>query len=101
MAQIVTPNSRPQFCTVRYKIFSAPARQEQAAGKVTRMQLPDYAVDTDTEVLRVIEKPKEIDISEAEVIVAVGRGVKSPKDMEMIEELSEPVSYTHLSDHGL
>ncbi|MBU9725880.1 FAD-binding protein [Diplocloster modestus] len=89
MAQIVTPNARPQFCTVRYKIFSAPKRQEQAGGKVTRMQLPDSAVETDTEVLQVIEKPKEIDISEAEVIVAAGRGVKSPKDMEMIEELCE------------
>ena len=56
---------------------------------MTRMQLPDSAVETDTEVLQVIEKPKEIDISEAEVIVAAGRGVKSPKDMEMIEELCE------------
>ena len=26
MAQIVSPHTRPQFCTVRYKVFSEPAR---------------------------------------------------------------------------
>ena len=31
MAQIVTPNTRPQFCTVRYKVFSEPKPAEEEA----------------------------------------------------------------------
>ena len=39
MAQIVTPRTRPQFCTVRYKVFSAPARQSGADGEVVTMPI--------------------------------------------------------------
>ena len=32
MAQIVTPNTRPQFCTARYKFFAEPKPSESASG---------------------------------------------------------------------
>ncbi len=35
MAHINTPNNRPQFATVRYKIFSAPEKIENTTGKIT------------------------------------------------------------------
>jgi len=41
------------------------------------------------EILKIEEKPKEMDISEAEVIVAIGRGLKSKADLAMINELAE------------
>ena len=34
MAQIVTPRTRPQFATVRYKVMNAPARREKAGGEI-------------------------------------------------------------------
>ena len=40
-------------------------------------------------VLKVTKKEKEENISEAEVIVVAGRGVKSEKDMKLINELAE------------
>ncbi|XCP86433.1 electron transfer flavoprotein subunit alpha/FixB family protein [Roseburia hominis] len=89
MAQIVTPNSRPQFCTVRYKVFAAPERKEAASGSVVRMELEKEKYATSVEVVEKTKKPKEIDIAEAEIIVAVGRGVKSQNDLEMIGELAE------------
>ena len=45
-------------------------------------------IDRRIRVEEIIHKPKEIDISEAEVIVAVGRGVKSQADLEIIRELA-------------
>ncbi len=87
MAQIITPNHRPQFCTVRYKIFSAPEPQAHPAGELVRMAIPP--LDGRTEVLAVEKKPTEMDISEAEVIVAVGRGVKREGDLALIRQLAD------------
>ncbi|OQB20357.1 MAG: Acryloyl-CoA reductase electron transfer subunit beta [Firmicutes bacterium ADurb.Bin182] len=89
MAQIVTSNARPQFCTVRYKVFAALRRSEQAQGEIVCMNVTAKMLKSGTEVLDAVKKPAEIDISEAEVIVAVGRGLKSANDMNMIQELAE------------
>lgn len=88
MAQIVSPNTRPQFCTVRYKVFSAPAPCEPK-GEVVRMALPADALLSNTEVLEVVKKPEETDISDADVIVAVGRGLRSKDDLKLAKELAE------------
>lgn len=89
MAQIVTPNSRPQFCTVRYKVFAAPARGGEKRGTVERMEMEAGLYRSAVCLLETIKKPKEIDIADAEVIVAAGRGVKSKSDLELVERLAE------------
>ncbi|MBE6572165.1 MAG: electron transfer flavoprotein subunit alpha [Ruminococcaceae bacterium] len=89
MAQIVTPNARPQFCTVRYKIFSAPVRSDISSGEVVKMDITDDMRRSGTEILSVTEKPREIDISDADVIVACGRGFAKEADLEMARELAE------------
>lgn len=88
MAQIVTPNTRPQFCTVRYKIFSAPEKGE-SRGEIVRMPVDCDMVKGSTEVIKTVNKPEEIDISDAEIIVAVGRGVKTKEDLAIAEELAD------------
>ena len=89
MAQIVTPNTRPQFCTVRYKIFTAPERTEEAPGEIVRMAVTEEMKNSGTEVVTILEKPKEIDISEAEVVVACGRGFTKEADLQMARELCD------------
>ena len=89
MAQIITPNSRPQFCTVRYKIFSAPERVREPAGAIKYMTVTEKMLVSRTEVIERKEKPKLIDISEAEVVVACGRGFKTKADLSMAEELCD------------
>ena len=91
MAQIVTENNRPQFCTVRYKIFSAPERSEEAKGEIVNMELEEKRFASAIEVLEIIKKEKGFDISEADVIVAVGRGVKSEKDLPMVQEFADAI----------
>ena len=91
MAQIITPNTRPQFCTVRYKIFSAPQKSEPS-GKVIKMDIDKGMLKSDTKVLNVVEKPKETDISDAEIIVAVGRGLKSKEYIPFVKEFAEKIS---------
>lgn len=88
MAQIITPNHRPQFCTVRYKIFDAAPKQETSTGEIISMEIEETKKASTTEVLEIIKKTIEVDISEAEVIVAVGRGFKSKKDLQLAYDLA-------------
>ena len=88
MAQIVTPNTRPQFCTVRYKVFSEPKPTEAASGEIVAMEVTAEMVKTGVRVLRSVEKPKDIDIAEADVIVAVGRGASGDGTRQLAKELA-------------
>ena len=89
MAQIVTPNTRPQFCTVRYKVFAEPKPTELPAGEIVAMEITEAMISSAIEVLRTVTKPKDIDISEAEVIVAVGRGASSESMRALAGELAD------------
>ena len=88
MAQIITPNHRPQFCTVRYKIFSA-CECPPEEGEIVPMTMPEAVKPYGIEIQRVTAMPAEVDISEAAVLVAAGRGVKSEEDMALAAKLAE------------
>ena len=89
MAQIVTPNHRPQFCTVRYKIFSTPDQIRNPLGEIVWMDLPNARRISSITILERVKKPKEVDISDAEFIIAVGRGLKSKDDIPLVKKLAE------------
>lgn len=89
MAQIICPNNRPQMSTVRYKVMNAPKRQDYSKGKITLCEIDKSKLTSNIEVLKITKKEVEVDISDAEIIVAVGRALKSEKDMAMIEELAK------------
>ena len=88
MAQIICPNTRPQMATVRYKVMNAPEKNCDPSGKITICELDRASLTSKIEVLKVTKKEVEENISDAEVIIAVGRALKSEKDMAMIQELA-------------
>lgn len=88
MARIMTPNHRPQFCTVRYKIFSKPERVESDKQPIVMKVSPDM-LRSNAEILDIEMKPEDVDISEADVIVQCGRGIKSKADLAMVQELAD------------
>ncbi|KRU24642.1 electron transfer flavoprotein subunit alpha [Clostridium botulinum] len=89
MAQIINPNNRPQLATVRYKVMDAPERSEEKSGKVTFCSIDKSQLDSQIKVLKVTKKQVEESISDADIIIAVGRGLKKEKDLDMINELAE------------
>jgi electron transfer flavoprotein alpha subunit len=89
MAQINTPNTRPQLATVRYKVMNAPERSGEVSGKITLCDIDSSKLSSNINVLKVTHKEKEESISDAEVIIAVGRGIKAEKDMELVHELAD------------
>ncbi len=88
MAHINTPRHRPQFATVRYKIFSIPPKEEPK-GKIRRCSVAPEKLRSAIEILNMKEKEQEKGIEEAEVLVVAGRGVKKQEDLAMLQELAE------------
>ena len=89
MAQIKTPNTRPQLATVRYKVMNAPERTLETSGKITICDIDSTKLSSNIKVLSVTHKEREESISDAEVIIAVGRGIKSEKDMQLVHQLAD------------
>ena len=88
MAQIVTQNTRPQFATVRYKVMDAPVRRSEASGEIVYRPIPKRAYDSKIKLLSSQAIPPKKSISDAEVLVVGGRGLKKQQDLEMIRELA-------------
>ena len=88
MATIACPNNRPQMATVRPGVF-AKVDTDGANCKVEKVNVNLTADDVRTKVIETIKTAKDvIDISEAKVIVAGGRGVGSKENFAMLEELA-------------
>ncbi|HVI40200.1 MAG TPA: electron transfer flavoprotein subunit alpha [Anaerovoracaceae bacterium] len=89
MAQILCAKTRPQMATVRYKVMNAPDKGSEPRGKVTVCEIDKGKLTSGIDVLKVTKKAAEMDISDAEVIIAVGRALKSEKDMSMVKDLAK------------
>ena len=89
MAQIISPNTRPQFCTVRYKVFSEPKPADTPSGEIVKMEVTSKMCASAIEILETQNKPKDIDISEADIVVAIGRGAMGEAIRKSAEELAQ------------
>jgi electron transfer flavoprotein alpha subunit len=89
MAQIQIAHSRPQFATVRYRVMDRASRVDSPGGRIVRCPVSDSMVGSEIRILssEVIRKQKSLE--EEDILVAVGRGVRTEKDVEMCRELAE------------
>ena len=89
MATIACPNHRPQMATVRPGVF-AKVDTDGVNCKIEKVNVNLTADDVRTKVIETIKTAKDvIDISEAKVIVAGGRGVGSKENFAMLQELAD------------
>ena len=89
MAQISTPAHRPQMATVRYKVMNTPERNDKSSGKIIICDIDEALLRSGVEVLSVEKKEKAKTIESAEVIVAVGRGIKTSEDLALVKRLAD------------
>jgi electron transfer flavoprotein alpha subunit len=89
MATIVTPNHRPQMATVRHKVMKPAQRNDSRTGDVIDVKFTQSG-DVRTKVLRTVEAIGEtVNICEADIIVAGGRGMGGAKNFHLLEELAK------------
>jgi len=89
MATIRTPNGRPQMATVRPGTFKAVEKQIKQV-QVRKIDFTFKERDLVTKIVKVIEKERSsVNLEDAEIIVAGGRGVGSRNKFKIIEELAE------------
>lgn len=82
----IKSNCMPQMSTVRYKEFAEAIRDESKTGEVISFD-PVIIENNPIKVLEEI-KQEEFQITDADVVVAAGKGLKSPEDFKLLEELA-------------
>jgi electron transfer flavoprotein alpha subunit len=94
MATIRTPNHRPQMATVRPHSTRPLAPDPDRTGRVTAVALPsgteDQLFDDRVEVLGYRREEQEfVNLEEAEVVVAGGRGLKRADGFALLRQLAD------------
>ncbi|MFZ2958102.1 MAG: electron transfer flavoprotein subunit alpha [Candidatus Ozemobacteraceae bacterium] len=90
MATIVCPNHRPQMSTVRPGVMKPLTADPNRKGEVRKIKIGLKPTDLTVTIREVVlETARNVDLSEAEIIVAGGRGVGGKTQFGLIEELAQ------------
>ena len=100
MATIACPDHRPQMATVRPGVF-AKVEEKNSNFKVEEVKVNLTEADIRTKVVEIVKETKEVvDISEANFIVAGGRGMGSKENFEKLHELAEVLEGSVAASRG-
>lgn len=92
MATIKTLYSRPQMATVRPGVMEAKRIDGPSQCRITKKDAHLLDKDTLTKVLEVVrEKKRRVDLCDAKIIVAGGRGVGSQQGLECLFSLADVI----------
>ncbi|MGL5415993.1 MAG: electron transfer flavoprotein subunit alpha/FixB family protein, partial [Clostridium sp.] len=100
MATIACPDHRPQMATVRPGVF-AKVSEKKENFNVEKIEVALTSEDIRTKVLEVVKDTKEVvDIGEAKVLVAGGRGLGSKENFDKLTELAETLGGVVAASRG-
>ncbi|MEW5950563.1 MAG: electron transfer flavoprotein subunit alpha [Elusimicrobia bacterium] len=90
MADILSPNSRPQMATVRPNVMKI---SQPKSGKIAILIREDIKIDKNMRRVKVLKRRMEkasssLKIENANMIVSGGRGMKSKERFRLVEELA-------------
>jgi electron transfer flavoprotein alpha subunit len=87
MATIICPNNRPQMSTVRPKVFKPMGPDFGRKGKITILPVPS-PIEGFVKKIRNIDNEEGASLADADIIVGVGKGIGSAKDIKLAQELA-------------
>jgi electron transfer flavoprotein alpha subunit len=89
LTKVAFPEARPQMGSIRPKMF-APAEAGSDKAQVTSFDPGVDASSLGSRVKEVVSASGEfVDVTEADYVVSGGRGVKDPKNFELLQELAK------------
>jgi electron transfer flavoprotein alpha subunit len=89
MAQIITPNHRPQMATVRHKVMKGLEEDNKRKGEIIEEILDAQLIDARVKFISFIqEEITKVNLCDADIIVSGGRGLAEAKNFKLIEELA-------------
>lgn len=83
----IKSDSMPQMSTVRYKEFCEAKRELNRIGEIIKCSSSNYKNDAMVFIQELSQKKS--DISESNVVISAGSGLKSPEDFKLLNELAE------------
>jgi electron transfer flavoprotein alpha subunit len=89
MATILTPNHRPQMATVRHRVFEMPRPDPTRQGQIVPVQGRLSEEEIATKVVDFLLEGEDVNLADARVIVAGGRGVGGPDGFKPLRELAQ------------
>jgi electron transfer flavoprotein alpha subunit len=90
MATIITANNRPQMATVRHKVMKEVAADKTRRGEIVKVDFQKQDYYSRTKVQKFVEELEEtVNLTEADIIVSGGRGIKAPENFALIRELAK------------
>ncbi|HOL22071.1 MAG TPA: electron transfer flavoprotein subunit alpha [bacterium] len=89
MARIICKNHRPQMATIRPKMFDEAEITGENQVEVITEEFNKDGLQNRVSILGKEKIENVVDLQEAELIVSGGRGVREPKNFEMIKELAD------------
>ncbi|MFP4416990.1 MAG: FAD-binding protein [Chitinispirillaceae bacterium] len=92
MATIICPDHRPQMATVRHKVMKPAQYDEHRIGEFVEHKIPADSIVDRVKILDIIKEIEStVNITEADVIVAGGRGMGSPENFKYLRDLAEVI----------
>jgi len=89
MATIKTPFTRPQMATVRPKSAKPAPRNTSRQGKIIEKNYADSLFISPEKFIEFIkDTTQEVNIQDADIIVAGGKGLKNTNGFQLVEELA-------------
>ncbi len=89
LATILCKQFKPQMATVRAGVFEALPWDDSRTGEIVRVAPQMSADEIVTEVLEFVAEKSRVNLEDAEVIVAGGRGVGGPAGFQLLDELAK------------
>jgi electron transfer flavoprotein alpha subunit len=95
MATVLSQYHRPQLATVRHKVLPESRADVSRTGRIVETDFDKSFFISRTQVLNVVQElVSTVNISEANVIVAGGRGLGSAENFSLLKELADVLGGT-------